>query len=86
MNVAWIIIGLVAQVLFFSRFLVQWITSEKVGESVVPVTFWYLSLSGSLLLLTYAIHIRDPIFILGQSTGFLIYTRNLYFIKRKNPG
>lgn len=86
MNVTWLIIGLVAQVLFFSRFLIQWITSEKAGKSVVPVTFWYLSLTGSLLLLTYAIHIRDPIFILGQSTGFLIYTRNLYLIQRKNPG
>ena len=79
----WLVIGLIGQTMFFMRFLVQWIASERKGESVVPVFFWYLSLAGGLILLSYAIHIRDPIFILGQSTGALIYIRNLVLIHRK---
>ena len=77
----WLAIGFVAQGLFASRFFVQWIASEKAKSSVVPVSFWYLSLVGSLMLLGYAIHRRDPVFILGQSTGLLIYVRNLYLIR-----
>jgi lipid-A-disaccharide synthase-like uncharacterized protein len=65
------------------RFLVQWVASERKGESIVPVYFWYLSLIGSLILLAYAIFRRDPVFILGQSTGFFVYTRNLMLIYRK---
>jgi len=79
----WLIIGFIGQTLFFTRFLVQWIASERKGESVVPVLFWYLSLAGGLILLTYAIHIQDPIFIIGQSMGAFIYIRNLVFIYRK---
>lgn len=79
----WLIIGLVGQTLFFMRFLVQWIASERKGESVVPILFWYFSLAGGIILLCYAIHIRDPIFILGQSMGAFIYTRNLLLIFRK---
>jgi lipid-A-disaccharide synthase-like uncharacterized protein len=79
----WLVIGLVGQAMFFMRFLVQWIASERKGESVVPILFWYFSLSGGLILLCYAIHIRDPIFILGQSMGVFIYTRNLLLIFRK---
>ncbi len=79
----WRAIGLLGQGLFFSRFLVQWIASERKKESVIPVYFWYLSLSGGIILLSYAIHIRDPIFILGQSCGALVYTRNLVLIFRK---
>lgn len=79
----WLIIGFIGQTLFFMRFLVQWIASEKKGESVVPVLFWYLSLAGGFTLLLYAIHIRDPIFILGQSLGVFIYIRNLNFISQK---
>ena len=79
----WLIIGFIGQALFFMRFLVQWIASERKGESVVPVFFWYFSLGGGLVLLAYAIHIRDPIFILGQSTGAFIYVRNLILIFRK---
>jgi lipid-A-disaccharide synthase-like uncharacterized protein len=79
-EVLWITLGLLGQALFFSRFLVQWLASERLKESVVPTAFWYFSLSGGAILLTYAIHRGDPVFILGQSTGVLIYLRNLYFI------
>ncbi len=71
------------QFLFGLRFLVQWVASERKGESVIPVYFWYLSLIGSLILLAYAIVRRDPVFILGQSTGFFVYLRNLMLIYRK---
>jgi lipid-A-disaccharide synthase-like uncharacterized protein len=79
----WLIIGFVGQALFFMRFLVQWVASERKGESVIPVAFWYFSMGGGVILLCYAIHIRDPIFILGQSAGALIYIRNLVLIFRK---
>jgi len=80
----WIALGLVAQLLFFSRFLIQWMVSERRGMSVVPPAFWYLSLGGSFLLLAYAVHIKDPIFILGQATGSVVYIRNLVLIARSN--
>ena len=79
----WRGIGLLGQGLFFSRFLVQWIASERRKESVIPLYFWYLSLSGGVILFFYAMHIRDPIFILGQSCGIFVYTRNLVLIFRK---
>ena len=79
----WIAFGLVGQAMFFFRFLVQWIVSERRKESVIPVPFWYLSIAGSLILLAYAIHRRDPVFILGQSMGSVIYVRNLILIHRK---
>lgn len=74
----WFAIGLVGQSFFFSRFLVQWLASEKARKSVIPMSFWYLSLAGGLLLLVYAVHLHDPVFIIGQSTGAIIYLRNLY--------
>jgi len=77
------ILGLIGQTAFFSRFLVQWIVSEKKGESVVPVSFWYLSISGGILTLIYAIWRRDPIFTMGQSIGILVYSRNLVLIHRR---
>lgn len=80
----WIIVGLFAQVLFFLRFLVQWIASEQKGESVIPLTFWYLSLGGSIMLLAYSIWRGDPVFIIGQSMGSIIYVRNLFLIHRKH--
>lgn len=75
------------QVIFATRFLIQWIASEKKKESHIPLLFWYLSLLGSMILLSYAIHRRDPVFILGQSFGFIVYIRNLMLIykKRWNP-
>ena len=79
---AWVALGLVAQGIFFTRFLIQWLASERARQSVIPVAFWYLSLVGSLLLLVYSIHVRDPVFILGQSTGSVIYIRNIVLIKR----
>jgi lipid-A-disaccharide synthase-like uncharacterized protein len=78
----WIIVGFVGQALFFGRFFVQWIASERRKQSVVPNSFWYLSLAGGAVLLAYAIHRRDPVFIAGQATGFFIYTRNLWLIHR----
>ena len=79
----WLILGVFAQLLFTARFVVQWIASEQAGESVVPELFWFISLSGSLLLLLYAVHQHDPVFIMGQSAGALIYLRNIYLIIRK---
>lgn len=79
----WIGVGLIGQAFFFSRFLVQWLASEKAGESVFPMAFWYLSLSGGLLLLLYAIYRQDPVFILGQTTGTFIYLRNIHLRLRK---
>ena len=76
----WLIIGFIAQGLFASRFLVQWLVSEKQKKSIIPVQFWYLSLGGGIMLLAYAIHRQDPVFILGQSARALIYTRNLMLI------
>lgn len=81
----WVLFGLVGQVCFFMRFLVQWIASERRKESVIPIQFWYFSLGGSVILLVYAIHRKDPVFILGQSVGFFIYIRNLWLIAKKTP-
>ncbi len=79
----WLIIGFMGQALFSARFLLQWLTSERAGRSVVPTAFWYFSIGGSLTLLVYAIHRLDPVFIAGQATGLMIYLRNLYFIYRE---
>jgi lipid-A-disaccharide synthase-like uncharacterized protein len=79
----WIILGLFAQFLFFLRFFVQWIVSEKKGQSIIPVSFWYLSIGGSILLLIYSIYRKDIVFILGQSVGSFVYMRNLILIYRK---
>jgi len=76
------VIGLVGQVIFGSRFLVQWLASERLGRSVIPVAFWYLSLLGCVLTFGYAIYIQEPVFILAQAGGMLIYSRNLYFVYR----
>ncbi len=76
-------IGFAGQAMFFMRFFVQWLYSEKHRRSLIPTAFWYFSLGGSCLLLTYAIIKKDPVFIVGQSTGFIIYTRNLVLIKRE---
>ena len=78
----WVMIGLIGQGLFTARFLVQWLQSERQGKSVIPVAFWYFSIAGSLILLSYAVWRKDPVFILGQSAGLLIYFRNLHFIFR----
>ena len=79
----WLIIGFIGQVAFGARFIIQWIASEKKGESTIPLAFWYCSIAGSMILLTYAIYREDPVFILGQSLGSIIYIRNLILIDRK---
>jgi lipid-A-disaccharide synthase-like uncharacterized protein len=83
MNKIWLGLGFFAQLMFSARFLVQWLASERAGKSIVPLMFWYLSIAGSLLLLAYSIHRKDPVFILGQSMGIFIYSRNLYLIHRE---
>lgn len=79
----WLIVGFSGQACFTSRFLVQWLASEKLKKSVIPITFWYLSLIGGAILLVYALYRRDPVFILGQATGLFIYLRNLYFVRKE---
>ena len=76
----WLGVGFLGQALFFMRFFIQWLHSERERRSVIPLSFWYFSIGGGIILLVYAIYRRDPVFILGQSTGLVIYLRNLYFI------
>lgn len=79
-EVAWVAIGLLGQLMFSMRFLIQWIASEREGRSIIPIAFWYFSIAGGAILLAYAIYRQDPVFIIGQTTGVLIYARNLYLI------
>ena len=79
----WLGIGFLGQGLFFMRFLVQWIASEIKKRSIIPMAFWYFSFFGGLTLLAYAIYRRDPVFIIGQSTGSIIYIRNLQLVYRE---
>ncbi|MGD2112170.1 MAG: lipid-A-disaccharide synthase N-terminal domain-containing protein [Gammaproteobacteria bacterium] len=81
-NLYWLIIGFLGQALFSMRFLVQWVASERQRRSIVPTAFWIFSLCGGITLLSYAIYRQDPVFIVGQAGGLLIYSRNLYFIYR----
>jgi lipid-A-disaccharide synthase-like uncharacterized protein len=76
----WLVLGFTAQLLFSARFLVQWIASERARRSVVPISFWFLSILGGILLLSYAIRRRDPVFIAGQAMGVCVYARNLVLI------
>jgi lipid-A-disaccharide synthase-like uncharacterized protein len=78
----WLTIGFFGQVLFTARFLVQWVISERRRDSVVPVTFWWLSVLGGTALLSYAISRHDPVIIFGQSIGLFIYARNLMLIAK----
>lgn len=75
----WVLLGYVAQILFTMRFLVQWVASERAGKMVMPIAFWFFSIGGGVLLLSYALYRRDPVFILGQGFGVFVYARNLYF-------
>ncbi len=79
----WLAIGFLGQAFFSMRFLIQWIASERKKESVIPISFWFFSIGGGLTLLIYAIYRLDPVFILGQGAGLLVYLRNLYLIRRK---
>ena len=82
LGVAWVSIGLLGQVLFTGRMIVQWLASEKSRRSVVPVAFWWMSLAGSSMLVVYFIWRRDIVGVLGQCTGWAIYVRNLLLIHR----
>jgi len=80
----WVLFGFAAQALFTARFLVQWIASERRKKSYVPVAFWYLSIIGAMMLLTYAVVWKhDPVVAIGQSTGGFIYVRNLMLLRRE---
>ena len=81
----WLIVGFTGQLFFTARFLVQWLTSERARRSIVPKAFWYFSIGGGITILCYAIHREDPVFIVGQASGLLIYLRNIYFLSRE-PG
>lgn len=81
----WLAFGFLGQALFASRFLVQWLASERAGRSVVPSSFWHLSIVGSVILLAYAVHRRDPVFIAGLMFGVFIYARNLYLLRKEPP-
>jgi lipid-A-disaccharide synthase-like uncharacterized protein len=79
----WLLIGFVGQGLFASRFIIQWFKSEMEGRSVIPLTFWYFSVGGGVILLAYAVYKHDPVFIIGQGSGLFVYARNLYLIFRE---
>lgn len=78
----WLLVGFGGQALFMGRFVLQWLVSERQRRSVVPVSFWYLSIAGALVLLVYALHRHDPVFVAGQGLGVAIYVRNLQLIRR----
>ncbi len=82
----WLVFGFTAQFCFFTRFLIQWIASERRKESYIPMVFWYLSLAGGTGLLIYAIQRRDPVFIIGQSMGACIYIRNIFLRLKRSEG
>lgn len=79
----WVLFGFLGQAIFAARFIVQWIMSEKKRESYVPIAFWYLSICGGIVLLIYAIYKKDPVFMLGQASGLIVYVRNLMLIVNK---
>ncbi|KJB90434.1 hypothetical protein N826_41225 [Skermanella aerolata KACC 11604] len=78
----WTAIGFLGQALFSMRFLIQWIHSERIKRSIVPEAFWYFSVAGGVTLLAYAIYREDPVFILGQALGLVIYARNIWLIRQ----
>src|SRR5260221_6618433 len=80
----WLGVGFLAQLMFSMRFIVQWIASERARRSIVPETFWYFSMVGGAMLFAYAIYRLDPVFMLGQGIGMLIYARDIYFIRTHN--
>ena len=83
----WLVFGVTAQLLFAARFLVQWISSERAGKSVIPFAFWIFSMGGGLMTLVYGIVKREPVIILGQGLATIIYVRNIMLIakERKPP-
>ena len=85
-DLLWLLVGFGGQVLCMGRFVIQWLASEKRGRSIIPVAFWYYSIAGALVLLAYAAHRRDPVFVAGQLLGVLIYIRNLRLIRLERSG
>jgi lipid-A-disaccharide synthase-like uncharacterized protein len=79
----WVLFGFLGQAIFAARFIIQWIVSEKKKESIVPLSFWYFSIAGGVVLLIYAVYKKDPVFMLGQASGLVVYTRNLMLIRKK---
>lgn len=79
----WLTVGFLGQGFFTARFLVQWLASEKERAVVVPSAFWWLSILGGVALLSYAVHRRDPVIIVGQSMGLFVYARNLMLERKK---
>jgi lipid-A-disaccharide synthase-like uncharacterized protein len=79
----WLAFGLVGNLAFGTRFLVQWLASERAGESVVPLVFWHLSIVGSLILLVYAVHVESPVFTLAYLPNAFVYMRNIALVKKK---
>lgn len=79
-----VIVGFIGQFIFMGRMVIQWIASERAGQSIVPPSFWTWSIVGSLILLVYAFYREDPVFIVAQMFGSIIYTRNLMLIRQKN--
>lgn len=79
----WLVVGFMGQMFFSARFFLQWVYSEIKKRSMIPVGFWYFSLLGGATLLAYAIYREDPVFIVGQGAGLIIYSRNLILIKRR---
>ncbi len=83
---SWVLFGFGAQAVFTARFLLQWIASERMGKSHVPLAFWYLSVVGALMLFTYAVAWkRDPVIAMGQTVGLVVYVRNLMLLRRERP-
>ncbi len=79
----WLLLGFLGQAGFSARFAVQWLASERRKESVIPASFWWLSMAGGALLLAYALHRRDPVFVIGQAAGIVVYARNLALLRRR---
>ena len=79
----WIVLGFIAESFFVMRFIVQWLASERAGNSVVPFSFWLFSFGGGALLLIYDIGRSDPIFILSQGLNLIIYSRNIFLIRKR---
>jgi lipid-A-disaccharide synthase-like uncharacterized protein len=79
----WLAIGFLGNALFFSRFMVQWVASERAGRSYIPTMFWWLSIAGSIVLLLYAVHKRDPVFIIAYLPNCVVYVRNLMLIRKQ---
>ena len=81
-DLLWVMVGLLGQLMFTARFVIQWLASERAGQSVVPVAFWYFSLAGGLIVLAYGLQKWEPVIILGQLPGTVIYTRNIMLIRK----